>query len=387
MLTDNEGTVRDVAQYNAGPADHASPITWFTTPSATSRPDDAGASTPRFTYTGQQFDAATGLYYYSARWYDASTGRFMSQDPAGFSAGDANLYRYVGNDPTNATDPTGMAWGWVSTACTYTAAVGQGVAQGACNIVNGVQDAAVAVANTPAMLWNATAGNLGAGTVGTIASPDWSNDLIVQNDSLHGVSKFVGGQSLVALATLGTSSAGQGASATSQALNALRTTRQAAQCFGAGVGIGKALGERLRGNPGGAGGVGIRAAPGGCFVAGTVVQTDSGARPIESIEAGTLLWGYDREAGQWALRPAVHPWVQPYDGDVVSIGIKSARLEATGNHPFWVARGEGLEGRPPAKELPAAERGMTAGGRWVEARDLRVGDRLVLRGGEGAAIE
>jgi hypothetical protein len=29
-------------------------------------------------------------------------------DPLGFEAGDANLYRYVGNNPTNATDPTGL---------------------------------------------------------------------------------------------------------------------------------------------------------------------------------------------------------------------------------------------------------------------------------------
>jgi hypothetical protein len=30
------------------------------------------------------------------------------QDPFGFEAGDSNLYRYVGNDPTDATDPTGL---------------------------------------------------------------------------------------------------------------------------------------------------------------------------------------------------------------------------------------------------------------------------------------
>lgn len=29
-------------------------------------------------------------------------------DPLGYEAGDANLYRYVGNSPTNATDPTGL---------------------------------------------------------------------------------------------------------------------------------------------------------------------------------------------------------------------------------------------------------------------------------------
>jgi hypothetical protein len=44
----------------------------------------------------------------NARWYDSATGRFWQQDPIGFSAGDGNLYRYVGNGPTNYTDPSGL---------------------------------------------------------------------------------------------------------------------------------------------------------------------------------------------------------------------------------------------------------------------------------------
>jgi uncharacterized protein RhaS with RHS repeats len=39
--------------------------------------------------------------------------RWMSEDPIHFTAGDPNLYRYVGNLPTGATDPSGMvlvAW-------------------------------------------------------------------------------------------------------------------------------------------------------------------------------------------------------------------------------------------------------------------------------------
>lgn len=43
--------------------------------------------------------------------YDSTTGRWTTVDPIGFRAGDLNLYRYVGNDPTNATDPTGL-WTW-----------------------------------------------------------------------------------------------------------------------------------------------------------------------------------------------------------------------------------------------------------------------------------
>ena len=45
----------------------------------------------------------------SARWYDPEVGRWLSEDPIGFEAGDANLYRYVGNGVTLDTDPSGLA--------------------------------------------------------------------------------------------------------------------------------------------------------------------------------------------------------------------------------------------------------------------------------------
>ena len=44
----------------------------------------------------------------SARWYDPEVGRWLSEDPIGFEAGDANLYRYVGNGVTGTTDPSGQ---------------------------------------------------------------------------------------------------------------------------------------------------------------------------------------------------------------------------------------------------------------------------------------
>jgi uncharacterized protein RhaS with RHS repeats len=40
--------------------------------------------------------------------YDPTIGRFLSEDPSGFDGGDPNLYRYVGNDPVNHTDPNGL---------------------------------------------------------------------------------------------------------------------------------------------------------------------------------------------------------------------------------------------------------------------------------------
>lgn len=41
--------------------------------------------------------------------YDPRVGRWLSPDPIEFEAGDMNLYRYVGNSPTNGTDPSGLA--------------------------------------------------------------------------------------------------------------------------------------------------------------------------------------------------------------------------------------------------------------------------------------
>jgi len=61
-----------------------------------------------YQWEGLDKDAATGLYYDDARFYSSAIGRPLSQDPLGFAAGDSNLYRYVNNEPTNATDPSGL---------------------------------------------------------------------------------------------------------------------------------------------------------------------------------------------------------------------------------------------------------------------------------------
>ena len=56
-------------------------------------------------------DTVTGLNLAVERVENPGTGRWDTQDPLGFWAGDSDLYRYVGNAPTEASDPWGLADG------------------------------------------------------------------------------------------------------------------------------------------------------------------------------------------------------------------------------------------------------------------------------------
>lgn len=102
LLQDNQQSVRDIIN-NAGTLKNRFEYDAFGQITSVT-----GGLGTRYLYTGQEYDPETGLYYYNARWYDPATQTFISRDPMGFAAGDTNLYRYVGNAPTNFVDPTGL---------------------------------------------------------------------------------------------------------------------------------------------------------------------------------------------------------------------------------------------------------------------------------------
>jgi RHS repeat-associated protein len=64
-----------------------------------------------FGFAGGLYDADTGLVRFGARDYDPEVGRWTAKDPILFEGGQANLYVYVGNDPVNLLDSSGLHFG------------------------------------------------------------------------------------------------------------------------------------------------------------------------------------------------------------------------------------------------------------------------------------
>ena len=66
-----------------------------------------------FLYTGHQgyrFEIDLPTFSLIARVYSPVTARFLSRDPLGSRSRDWNVYRYVGNRPIIAIDPSGLDW-------------------------------------------------------------------------------------------------------------------------------------------------------------------------------------------------------------------------------------------------------------------------------------
>ena len=99
----------------------------------------------------------------------------------------------------------------------------------------------------------------------------------------------------------------------------------------------------------------------GCFVAGTLVLTDSGYKRIEEIRKGDIVWAYNDTTQEYARKRVVEIFEYVRD-TIYTIQIGDERINATSDHPFFI------------------------GGRWLKVAELQAGDSVITYDGKKLVI-
>jgi RHS repeat-associated protein len=103
LVTDHLGSVRLVVDVATGDVAQKIDYDEFGNIISDSNPDFQP-----FAYAGGMYDTQTKLIRFGVRDYNASIGRWTIKDPILFAGGETSLYGYVGNDPINYIDPSGL---------------------------------------------------------------------------------------------------------------------------------------------------------------------------------------------------------------------------------------------------------------------------------------
>lgn len=280
-----------------------------------------GSSLTRYGFTGRERDSATGLLYYRARWYDSQQGRFLSEDPLGLAVG-LNLYSYANNNPIFFNDPFGLSAGTFF----------DGLSTGIFEAFTSTIVAYLVMAGVTAVA-GATAGAALAAALSLLAA--------------YGLYELY--EEAKGIAEIWDKCPDE---------RDYRLGRLVGQAIGAALG-GKALSKLPK-----AGNGGCPTCKGGksCFVAGTLVQTAAGEKPIEEVQAGDVVLSFDPERSNASTgepeRQNVTRTFTRTSSVVLDIHVGKETITATPEHPFWVI-----------------------GAGWTAAGELRRGSALLTKDG------
>jgi len=313
----------------------------------------SSAYAANYLFQGERIDPAVNQYITWNRVYLPTLQRWANPDPKGYKAGDINLDRFVDDNPITERDPSGLdaVTDWFATKIVqggdlisggrFSGAISGPVEKPGLtaipDIATGTLDATLEPVRMGADLLRAIGAGIYMGVTGKPMTPDYNSR------PAKGVIQAGGDPQKIADAFWD-----------AEKENAINGA-VAVVTFG----VFKFFGR--------------------CFPAGTLVSTIDNLRPIESLKPGELVWAYDLTGCQWSAKPIVNLFQHDYEGDLITIGINEEKVEATGNHPFWIIEGEGLNSRASASDVGDLSHPSRTPGRWVEARDIRVGDVLLLR--------
>ncbi|PJZ78545.1 TIGR04388 family protein [Leptospira neocaledonica] len=113
-----------------------------------------------------------------------------------------------------------------------------------------------------------------------------------------------------------------------------------------------------------------------CFVAGTLVHTKDGLRPIETVKVGDVVLTKSDMTGEIRYKRVVQTFVRSTDAIFKIIFVDSSLLETTWSHPFRKLK---VENREESFGIENSE--------WTQVKDLQSGDIILTASGEALAIE
>ena len=107
---------------------------------------------------------------------------------------------------------------------------------------------------------------------------------------------------------------------------------------------------------------------GNCFIAGTLVATSDGMKPIEDIEVGDEVLAYDPETGEQAYKHVVNLFRNATD-KWYHVHVNEQDITCTAEHPFYVAD---IDEFVPAKDLKAGQHVLLSDGSCAEIDGILV---------------
>jgi RHS repeat-associated protein len=303
-LTNSAGTVTDTYEYDA----------------FGNEVNSTGTTPNNYLYRSERYDSNVGLYYLRARWYNPITGRFLSRDPANGDASDpGSLHKYLYSraNPINRSDPSGLADAEEYSQSTRLLALSSQVTGALANLANKINCVYMIYGDILRLESRASAGN-----------------------------EFWLALDVTACTVFGGEAGG-------------------------GVEEGGFEGGGAEGGTGDSEG-GMRGSCGGplsgclpkeqglcCFAAGTPIHTKRGVIPVERVEVGDEFLSRNRASGTLEYKP-VTALTKPHLDRLLEMRIEGEQdpLRPSLDHPFWVKRGEAMDGA------------------WLEAGKMQLGDRV-----------
>ena len=265
------------------------------------------------------------------RYLDAKYSRWISTDPAlskyvskdydGSSGGiynsiNLNLYHYSGNNPVTYRDPDGNDF--FSVAKSFV----NGAKDGLVKDAKGIWNAGKALLNDPKQVATDVFNNIKSEVEDIISDPKG-----YALDKVEGVKQFA--EDFMA------TSPEERAYMAGEAVEKIGVTVVAAK------GASKVVSKLKAAGKVSSAASSAKAKPpmGACFIAGTLISTETGLLPIERINEGDCVYAYDEENNSVNLNRVVRTFVRE-ETTIVAIKLSDSEIVTTTEHPFWV-KGKG----------------------------------------------